>query len=277
MRLTVNIATKLNRSHLIHGEVAFLLPCLGRLEIDRQVGVEQVVSVEDSTGCMHGSRGFSEPAATTLRSEPAIIAGIARALLPANSHVDWDAWVKDYGLIRDAIARTYPSIFHDIKERMFRPGGFHRPIAARDRKWNTKTGKANFVVPSSLDVDPDMASPDGDVLRLMTVRSNDQFNTTIYGYEDRFRGVHGTRMVLLMCEKDIERHGLKAGDTVTVSTVADDMPREVTGLRVIPYDIPPGCVAGYYPECNPLIPLWHHAVGSKVPAAKSVPIRIRKL
>jgi anaerobic selenocysteine-containing dehydrogenase len=160
---------------------------------------------------------------------------------------------------------------------MFRPGGFHRPIAARDRKWKTKNGKANFVIPSSLDVDPDMASPGGDVLRLMTVRSNDQFNTTIYGYDDRFRGIHGTRKVLLMCEKDIERFGLHAGDLVTASTVADDLPREVMGLRVTPYDIPPGCAAGYYPECNPLVPLWHHAVGSKVPATKSVPIRIRKL
>jgi molybdopterin-dependent oxidoreductase alpha subunit len=276
LRLTVNVATKLNRTHLIHGEVAYLLPCLGRLEIDRQSGMEQAVTVEDSTGCMHGSRGFSEPASPQLRSEPAVIAGIARALLPPNPLIDWDAWVSDYARVRDAIARTYPDIFHDINERMFRPGGFHRPVAARERKWNTKTGKANFIVPTALDADPDMAVPGGEVLRLMTLRSNDQFNTTIYGYDDRFRGVHGTRSVLLMCAHDMERHGLREGDLVTASTVAQDRARELHGLRVTPYDIPAGCVAGYYPECNPLVPLWHHAVGSKVPASKSIPIRIRK-
>lgn len=110
----------------------------------------------------------------------------------------------------------------------------------------------------------------------MTLRSNDQFNTTIYGFDDRFRGIHGTRQVLLMCAQDIERHGLHAGDQVIVSTVAQDLVREISGLRVTLYDIPRGCVAGYYPECNPLIPLWHHAVGSKVPASKSIPVRIRK-
>jgi anaerobic selenocysteine-containing dehydrogenase len=160
---------------------------------------------------------------------------------------------------------------------MFQPGGFHRPIAARDRKWNTKTGKANFVVPTALDADPDMVAPSGDILRLMTLRSNDQFNTTIYGYDDRFRGVHGTRNVLFMCAQDIDRFGLHDGDMVAVTTVAEDRTREVQGLRVTSYDIPAGCVAGYYPECNPLIPLWHHAVASKVPAAKSIPIRVRKL
>ena len=218
LRLTVNIATKLNRSHLIHGQVAYLLPCLGRLEIDRQGGVEQAVTAEDSTGCMHGSRGFSEPASPALRSEPAIVAGIAKALLPQNPRIDWDAWVSDYSRVRDAIAQTWPEIFHDINVQLFQPGGFHRPIAARDRKWNTKTGKANFVVPSALDADPDMSSPGGDVLRLMTLRSNDQFNTTIYGFDDRFRGIHGTRSVLLMCARDIERLGLQEGDLVTART-----------------------------------------------------------
>jgi molybdopterin-dependent oxidoreductase alpha subunit len=277
MRLTVNVATKLNRSHVIHGEVAYLLPCLGRLEIDRQDGIEQTVSVEDSTGCMHGSRGFSEPASPQLRSEPAIIAGIAKALLPPNPRIDWDRWVSNYGLVRDAIERTWPEIFHDFDARMFTPGGFHRPIAARQRKWNTKTGKANFVIPTALDADPDMRSPGDGVLRLMTLRSNDQFNTTIYGFDDRFRGIHGTRRVVLMCAEDMERQGLREADVVTVSTVAEDFIRQVSGLRVTLYDIPPGCVAGYYPECNPLIPLWHHAVGSQVPASKSIPVRIHKV
>lgn len=276
LHLTVNIATKLNRSHLIHGRIAYLLPCLGRLEIDRQGGAEQAVSTEDSTGCMHGSRGFVEPAAPSLRSEAAIIAGIAQALLPPNSRVPWGGWVNDYALIRDAIERTWPEIFRDFNQRMFTPGGFHRPLPARHRQWKTETGKANFIRLSAIDADPDMREPNGDVLRLMTLRSNDQFNTTIYGFEDRFRGIHGTREVLLISPQDIERHGLRAGDRVTVSTVAEDFVREVPNLQVVPYAIPVGCAAAYYPECNVLIPLWHHAVGSQVPASKSIPIRIRR-
>lgn len=276
LRLTVNIATKLNRSHLIHGKVAYLLPCLGRLEIDRQNGVEQAVSTEDSTGCMHGSHGLVEPASPLLRSEPAIIAGLAEALLPANPRVPWRSWVGDYRVIRNAIAQTWPEIFHDFNERMFTPGGFHRPLPARHRQWKTATGKANFIKPSALDADPDMQRPTGDILRLMTIRSNDQFNTTIYGFEDRFRGIHGTREVLLMSREDIESHGLQAGDRVTVSTVADDFVRQVPNLKVVPYAIPRGCAAAYYPECNALVPLWHHAVGSQVPASKSIPVRILK-
>ena len=208
---------------------------------------------------MHGSRGFAEPAGPQLRSEPAIIAGIAQALLPPNPRVDWSRWVSDYASIREAIAKTWPDIFHDFNARMFTPGGFHRPLGARHRQWKTETGKANFVIPSSLDADPDMQREKGDVLRLMTIRSNDQFNTTIYGFEDRFRGVHGTRQVIFMAPADIEHHGLQPGDLVTVATVADDFVREVSNLRVTPYEIPPGCAAAYYPECNPLIPLWHHA------------------
>ena len=276
LRLTVQIATKLNRSHLIHGEVAYLLPCLGRIEIDRQRGIEQALAVEDSTGCMHGSRGYAEPASDKLLSEVAIVAGMAKALLPDNPHVPWDVWVNDYSFIREAIEKTYPDIFRDFNRRMWQPGGFHRPIAARERVWKTKTGKANFIVPDALDADPDMSQEHGDILRLMTIRSNDQFNTTIYGYDDRFRGVHGTRKVLLIRTSDIERLGFREGDIVTASTVADDLIRDVHGLRLTPYDIPPGCVAAYYPECNPLVPLWHHASGSKVPATKSIPIRIRR-
>jgi molybdopterin-dependent oxidoreductase alpha subunit len=276
LRLTVQIATKLNRSHLIHGEVAYLLPCLGRIEIDRQHGVAQALAVEDSTGCMHGSRGYAEPASEKLLSEVAIVAGMAKALLPRNPRIPWDAWVADYALIRDAIEKTYPDIFRDFNKRMWQPGGFHRPIAARERVWKTKTGKANFIVPEALDADPDMAPERGDILRLMTLRSNDQFNTTIYGYDDRFRGVHGTRKVLLINTSDIERLGFHEGDLVTATTVADDFTRDVHGLRLTSYNIPRGCVAAYYPECNPLVPLWHHAKESKVPASKSIPIRIRR-
>ena len=275
LRFTVQIATKLNRSHLIHGQVTYLLPCLGRIEMDQQASGPQAVAMEDSTGCIHGSLGMQPPASQDLLSEPAIIAGIAKATLPPNPRIDWDAWIADYGLVREAIAETYPDIFHDFNERMWQPGGFHRPLGARHREWKTKTGKANFITPKQLDGDPDAKPSDHHVLRLITLRSNDQFNTTVYGYNDRFRGIHGTRMVVLMHRNDIDRLGLEEGDRVTLVTDArDGVDRRLGGLAVIAYDIPEGCCAGYYPECNVLVPLWHHAERAKVPAAKSVPVRI---
>jgi molybdopterin-dependent oxidoreductase alpha subunit len=271
--LNVQISTKLNRSHLVHGQDSYILPCLGRIEKDRQASGEQAVSIEDSTACMHGSRGQTEPAAATLLSEPAIVAGIAKATLSPNPKLDWDAWVADYSKIRDAIAETYPEIFHDFNARMWQPGGFRKPIAAAKREWKTPTGKANFTVPEGLNADPDMPRAP-DALRLFTVRSDGQFNTTIYSLEDRFRGVQD-RMVLFMARADMERLGLREGDWVTASTaLGDDVSRRLEGLRVVEYPIPEGCVAGYYPECNPLIPLWHYAKDSKVPAAKSIDIRV---
>jgi molybdopterin-dependent oxidoreductase alpha subunit len=273
--LTVQISTKLNRSHLVHGKTAYILPCLGRIEIDRQAGGEQSVSMEDSTGCMHGSRGRAEPAADTLLSEPAIVAGIAKAALDPNPKVDWDGWVADYGKVRDAIAATYPEIFHEFNERMWTPGGFRKPVAAAKREWKTPTGKANFTVPDTLSADPDMPVP-ADALRLFTVRSDGQFNTTIYSLEDRFRGVQD-RKILFMAGADMARLGLADGDIVTASTAVDDgVERRIEGLRVVEYSVPAGCVAGYYPECNPLIPLWHYAKDSKVPAAKSIAIRVER-
>ncbi len=275
--LTVQIATKLNRSHLIHGKVAYLLPCLGRTEIDRQGGVEQAVSVEDSTGCMHGSRGRAEPAAATLRSEPAIIAGIAKALLPALPTLDWDAWVANYARVRDAIEETYPAIFGDFNERMWTPGGFRKPVPAAQRKWDTPNGKANFIVPESLDENPDMTAEGEAILRLFTVRSDGQFNTTIYSNDDRFRGVYDTRMVLFMNRIDMDRLGFAEGDMVTARTPSTDgVARSVGGLRITEYSVPAGCIAGYFPECNPLIPLWHHAKESMVPAAKAIDVCLKR-
>jgi anaerobic selenocysteine-containing dehydrogenase len=255
--------------------VSYILPCLGRLEVDRQAGGEQAVSVEDSTGHMHGSKGRAEPAADLLRSEPAIIAGLAKAILPANPTVDWDAWVADYATIRNAIAETYPEIFHDFNARMWTPGGFRRPVPAAERKWKTPNGRANFIAPTVLDADPDQLAPQGDVLRLFTVRSDSQFNTTIYNENDSFRGIHGGRRVLLINEADIARLGLKEGDLVDASAVTGDgIARGVSGLRLVAYNVPAGCVAGYFPECNPLMALEHHALESMVPAAKSIAIRI---
>ncbi|AJZ61211.1 molybdopterin oxidoreductase family protein [Paraburkholderia fungorum] len=275
LRLTVNVATKLNRSHLVHGAVSYILPCLSRIEIDRQANGEQAVSMEDSTGCMHGSHGVTEPVSPDIRSEPFIVAGIANATLHGKSTVDWNAWRDDYSRVRAAIAETYPAIFHDFEARMWTPGGFPRPLPARERKWQTKSGKAEFMVPESLDEDPDMTAREPEALRLMTLRSDSQFNTTIYNLDDRFRGIKGTRMVILMNRADMASRSLEEGEQITLQTIADDgVDRRVEGLRVVPYDIPLGCVAGYFPECNPLLPLWHHAKESKVPGAKSIPVRI---
>jgi molybdopterin-dependent oxidoreductase alpha subunit len=275
--LTVQIATKLNRSHLVNGEVAFLLPCLGRIEVDEQASGPQSVTCEDTMTKIHPSRGQVAPAGPELRSEPAIVAGLAKATLPPNPRVPWDDWVADYGRVRDAIEATYPEVFPDFNTRVFQNGGFHRALPARHREWKTATGKAMFHRPSSLDENPDTAvAPQPDVLQLITLRSNDQFNTTIYGYDDRFRGVSGTRMVLFMNAMDATRLGLADGAAVALTTAVEDgITRRVEGFRVTHYDIPPGCCAAYYPECNPLIPLWHHAEHSKVPAAKSIPVRLQ--
>ncbi len=275
LRLTINVATKLNRSHLVHGEISYVLPCLSRIEFHRTPLGEQAVSIEDSTGCMHGSKGVTEPASDKARPEPFIVAGIAKATLGERSTVNWDAWRDDYALVRDEIEKTYPEIFHDFNARMWTPGGFHRPLAARERNWKTKSGKAEFLAPHSLGEDPDMPEQSPQALRLMTLRSDSQFNTTIYSIEDRFRGVKGTRMVILMCKADIEKHHLSEGQKITLQTIADDgIDRRLEGLEIKAYEIPEGCIGGYYPECNVLLPLWHYAKESKVPAAKSIPVRI---
>jgi molybdopterin-dependent oxidoreductase alpha subunit len=273
--LTVSISTKLNRSHLVHGETSYILPCLGRTEIDRQASGRQAVSVEDSTGFFHASRGFQRPASEALKSEPTIVAEIAMATLVSNPKVDWDGWVSDYGRIRDSIEMTYPENFSDFNRKMWQPEGFQRKIPAREREWKTKTGKATIFCPQSLQEDSDMADDTGDILLMITLRSNDQFNTTIYGYDDRFRGIRGTRSVVLMNIKDVARLGLAESQEVTLATVSDDgVDRRLGGLTVVAYNIPEGCIGAYYPEANVLIPLWHHAKRSKVPAAKSVPVRV---
>ena len=278
LRLTVNIATKLNRSHLVHGEISYILPVKSRIEVDSQGGAPQALSMEDSLACVHGSRGIRTPASRHLLGEVELVIRMAKATLgSANAKVPWDAWAADYSLIRAAIGETYPKVFYDYERRMWEPGGFHRPISARERQWTTDTKKANFVTPDGLIEDPSMPEPDHDVLRMMTLRSNDQFNTTVYGYDDRFRGIKGTRMVVLMHRDDITRLGLHEGETVKLATEAkDDIARELAGLRVVPYDLPVGCVATYYPEANVLIPIWHHARGSKTPAAKSIPVRVHR-
>lgn len=276
--LTVQIATKLNRSHVIHGKQAYLLPCLGRIEIDRQASGEQAVSIEDSTAFFHGSRGQVEPAGPNLLSEPKIIGELAKATLVPNPKVPWNDWVADYSRVRDAMEETWPEMFRDFNGRLFTPGGFERPVPARRREWKTPTGRATFIVPDDPAGDPmAVEHQGGDVLRLSTVRSNDQFNTTIYGFKDRLRGVEGTRMVVFMNAGDIERLGLHDGDIVDLEAcVGDTVRREVQGFRVVSYDIAEGCAAAYFPEASPLVPLWHHEAKSFTPAYKALPVRIKR-
>ena len=276
-RLTVQIATKLNRSHLdATGEVC-LSPALPQPHRDgtMQATGAQTVAVEDSSSMIHASFGDRKPAGPNLRSEPDIVAGIAQATLAPNPKVDWRKWVGDYSLVRDAIEATYPQWFKGFNARFHEAGGFHRPNKALERDFSEAPGgHANFFKPTSLSaIGFDDAAEE--VLRLITLRSNDQFNTTVYGYEDRFRGVSGTRDVLFVNVADMQRLGLDEGQTVGLETVAvDGVKRALGGLRVTRYDIPVGCIGAYYPEANVLVPVGHHAEGSKTPASKSVPVRI---
>jgi molybdopterin-dependent oxidoreductase alpha subunit len=273
MRLTVQIATKLNRSHLVNGTVAYLLPCLGRTEEDLQASGPQTVTVEDSLSCIHGSVGRRTPASEHLLSELAIVAGIAKAATPPNPKVEWDRWVGDYAIVRERIEETYPQYFRDFNDRLFEPGGFYKGNTAHERIWKTESGKAQFTVPGALSAAGFDDAPGR--FRLITMRSNDQFNTTIYGLSDRLRGIEGTRDVLLINPDEMRRAGLMAGQVVSlVSDAGDGVHREVSGLVVTPFSIPDGCVGAYYPEINPVIALAHHDVRSKTPASKSVPVRI---
>ncbi len=272
--LSVQIATKLNRTHLITAKTTYLLPTLVRSEIDTQATGPQIVTMEDSTTCIHASRGKFTSAADTLLSEPRIVSEIAKATLPPNPKVPWYRWVQDYALVREAIEATFPDDFRDFNARLDTPGGFPRPVGARERKWATENGKANFQIPKGLCASFDDGT-DVDVLRLITLRSNDQFNTTVYGFSDRLRGISGSRMVIMMNRDDRIRLGLPENGRARMVTAAEDgIVRTMEGFQVIDYDLPAGTCASYYPECNALIPLWQYAEGSKTPAAKSVPVRI---
>src|SRR5690606_20927528 len=201
-----------------------------------------------------------------------IVCRMAMATLPA-SKVDWRGFIDDYGRIRDKIAEVYPAIYEGFRQRIEAPRGFHLDIPPRRRVWATPNGKANFLVLPGLEVDAKVADPA--MLRLATVRSHDQFNTTIYSYNDRYRGVKGDRMILFMNAADREARGLEAGARVTLETISDDaIVRRVEGLTIIDYPMSRGAVAGYYPELNPLLPLDHCDPVSGTPAAKSIPVRV---
>jgi molybdopterin-dependent oxidoreductase alpha subunit len=273
--LAVHIATKLNRSHLLLAKQSFILPCLGRTEIDVQAKGLQSVTVEDSMSMVHASRGGLKPASEHLRSEPAIIAAIALATLPS-TRVGWAGLVSDYGRIRDAIEAVFPA-FAGFNARISQPGGFRLYVAASEREWLTATKKANFIVYRGLDEDPRVA--DREALTLTTIRSHDQYNTTIYGLNDRYRGITGRRDVVFVNERDLARRGLKHGDLVDMAVVsaAGSNPdiRVMINLTAVAYNIAEGSVATYYPEANVLVALDHYDAKSGTPSYKSTPVLIR--
>jgi molybdopterin-dependent oxidoreductase alpha subunit len=274
LRLTVQVSTKLNRSHLAPGEISFILPCLGRTDKDRQSSGEQAITMEDSLSHIYASIGQAEPPSEQLRSEVAIVAGIAQATLAPNPRLKWDKWIGNYDLIRKLISQTFPDQFSDFNERLFQPGGFYRGNPSRERKWETKSGKAEFTTPttlSALGIEPEGPN----VMTLVTLRSNDQFNTTIYGFSDRLRGLEGSREIVLINRDEIARLGLSDGQKISlVCAVKDGHERRIDGLTITPYDLPPRCIAGYYPELNPLVPLGYNEKNSQTPAYKGTPVEI---
>jgi len=267
--LTVHVSTKLNRAHLITGEQALILPCLGRTEIDLQSSGPQFVTTENSMAIVQASRGFLKPASADLLSEPAIVARLAIATLGTHPHLNWDAFIADYNLIRDRIERVVPG-FDDYNIRALQPGGFHLPSPARDRIFNTPGGRAVFTVHDLPHHDLEQ-----DQYLMMTIRSHDQFNTSIYGLDDRYRGIHNGRRVVFLNADDVSAAGLKEGQTVDLTSYFEGQERFARSFVVVPYSIPRRCAATYFPETNVLVPLESVADKSNTPASKSVVISIR--
>ncbi|CAM6560188.1 Anaerobic selenocysteine-containing dehydrogenase [Enterobacter cloacae] len=268
--LSVHVGTKLNRTHLLVGKETFILPCLGRTELDMQASGRQSITVEDSMSMVHASSGKLKPASPLLRAEPAIVAGMAKATLKT-TRVDWMHLVADYDRIRDLIEQTIPG-FEDYNARIRVPGGFRMPLPPTKRIWPTATGKAMFSVFEGVNED---ASGEGDnVLRLITLRSHDQYNTTIYALDDRYRGVFGRRDVLFMNEADMAQSGLEHGDRVDIETALPGSAQRLEDITVVAYAIAPGSVGAYYPEANVLVPLDYLDKESGTPSYKSVPVRL---
>ncbi|WP_312400429.1 FdhF/YdeP family oxidoreductase [Stenotrophomonas indicatrix] len=273
LELTVGIATKLNRGHLVHGRDALILPVVARSEWIRTPKGEQFVTIEDAMSNVTASRGVLEPASDHVLPEVEIVCRMAMATLP-DSKVDWAAYMHDYGPIRDLIAAVYPDIYAGFNERIQALHGFHLDIPPRRRVWPTPNGKANILVMPGLEVNTVVDDPE--MLRLATVRSHDQYNTTIYSYNDRYRGVYNDRMVVFMNIEDRLARGLGKEALVSLETISDDgVTRRIEGLTVLDYPMPRGALAGYYPELNPLLPLDYYDRISGTPAAKSIPVRMR--
>jgi molybdopterin-dependent oxidoreductase alpha subunit len=270
--LTVHISTKLNRSHLVPGRESLILPTLGRTEADMQATGRQFITVEDSFSMVHASEGIGYPIAETQRSETAIVAGIAQAVL-GNEKLNWQAMADDYNLIRDHIAATIPG-FENFNQQCEKPGGFYLGNAAAQLRFNTPSGKAEFsAAPLPASLFGELDAP----FVLQTLRSHDQYNTTIYGLDDRYRGVYGQREVLFIHPDDLASLELQAGDLVDIETVWNDgIERRVSGFKIVPYNIPRGNLAAYYPETNPLVPLSSVGDGTGTPTSKSVPVKISR-
>ncbi len=269
--LTVQVSTKLNRSHLITGANAIILPCLGRTEIDIQNSAKQMVSVENSMGVVHSSVGGLKPISKNLQSEPEIVANLAKATLGSKSVIQWSDLVDDYDSIRDLIEKCIPG-FSNYNARVRQSGGFYLPNPPRDsRTFNTSSGKAIFTVNNI----PNNILSDGKYM-MMTIRSHDQYNTTVYGHDDRYRGIKGNRRVVLMNKTDMADLEIKSKDLVTLRCDLDGVERIAKNFSVIEYQIPMGCVATYFPETNCLVPITHVARKSNTPASKSIPIEVLK-
>jgi molybdopterin-dependent oxidoreductase alpha subunit len=271
--LTVHVSTKINRSHLVCGDTALILPALGRTERDVQASGPQFVSVEDSTCSVHASRGPLQPASEHLRSEVAIVTGLAEATLGDQYGIDWRAMRDDYRVIRRHIARVVPGC-ESYEVNVDRPGGFVMPHPPRDsRTFPTASGRAEFTV-SPIE---ELIVPERHLV-LQTLRSHDQFNTTIYGLSDRYRGIEGGRRVVFVNPRDLEDLGFAAGEMVDLVThwPGDHRTRTAPGFRIVAYQTPRGCAAAYYPETNPLVPLDSTALGSNTPTSKSVVIRLQR-
>ncbi len=268
-RLTVHVATKLNRSHLVHGEEALILPCLGRTERDHQASGEQFVTVEDSMSMVHESRGRLEPGSPHLRSEVSIVTGLGEALF--GEDLGWRAMASDYRVIRRHIEHVVPG-FENFEERVATPGGFVLPRGPHDsRTFDTATGNARFTR-NPLDA---IEVPEGHLI-LQTVRPHDQFNTTVYGLNDRYRGIEGGRRVVFVNEADLAEHGFHDGDQVDIVSVYSDGERRASAFRAVAYPTPRGCAAAYFPEANVLVPLDSTAIGSNTPTSKSIIVRLER-
>lgn len=268
--MTVHVSTKLNRSHLIHGKTAMILPCLGRTEIDKQKEGKQFVSVENSMGIVHSSQGILPPASKQLKSEVDIVCNLAAETLGDKVQTKWMTFIDNYDSIRDKIEAVIPG-FDNYNSRVRQGGGFYLPNGAREGKFHTKSGKAEFTVTET---------PENilgkDEFAMMTIRSHDQYNTTIYGLDDRYRGIYNERRVVLMNKSDMEEHGFSTKQLVNIVQKSDGIERVAENFMVVEYAIPKQCVATYFPEANVLIPLNHMARESKTPASKYVQIKIEK-
>ncbi len=267
-KLTVQVSTKLNRSHLVTGREALILPCLGRTERDLQNDQPQFVTVENSMSVVHRSQGHLDPVSDEVRSEPAIVAGIARAVFGDASNTDWDAMRCNYDVIRERIADVVPG-FDDFNARVSQSVGFVLPSGARTRAFETASGKAAFTKHPlhRLEIEADQ-------YLLMTIRSHNQFNTTIYGLDDRYRGVHGDRHVIFMNERDIAERGFHEGQALCITSHFRGETRSLSGFRIFPYALPSRCTAAYFPEANGLVPLGSTAEKSHTPTYKSIVVTL---